>query len=309
MRFVTDSKFAINDDAYVMYVKEEYKDVIDLKWAAYKLQKLFYSITTGKQGCGTFSKQYAEKQLIEIPRKEIQLKELELYQILEKQQCVLNKALLKLDEFLARIHVSSAMDEYTVKEIFYLDTGRRITKQELYCNLNQFVGRDDLIPIVSSGTLNGGVFGYATEEWLRNKYVRKKIVECQEWVPWKNYKGADFIIDRPCITWNTDGDAGSLFYREEKFYPTDHCGVLILKEEYSDKVNLKYFVYTQKYSFKQNTDRGNLHKEQIARQKFELPDINTQNKIAQEIEIILRLRIRCQELIDKIKYLGQIEVE
>ena len=55
-----------------------------------------------------------------------------------------------------------------------------------------------------------------------------------------------YDIDCECITWTTDGVyAGTPFYHNnEKFSMTTHCGALVLKSEYADKVNLKYlFIY------------------------------------------------------------------
>lgn len=289
MRYIKDNLFTINDDAYVMYVKDKYCDKVNLKWLSFSLQKLFYTISTAKEANGTFSKRYAEKQIVDIPDMDKQIRQIYAYESLYKYKDILYEINSKLDSFLGRIHTSKDMKEYTISDIFYLDTGKRITKNIIYNNLYRFIGRKDIIPIISSGTTNNGIFAYTSKDWLNETYRRKKVIE-SKWIPWKNFKGASFIINTPCITWNTDGDAGSLFYREYEFFPTDHCGVLIPKEEFNSIINLKYFVYTQKYSFKQNSDRGNLHKEQMANLKFELPDINIQNKICEKINKIIEIK-------------------
>lgn len=309
MSLVNDNLFAVNDDAYVIYIKPEYQNEIDLKWFSYKFQKLFYNISTGKQGCGTFSKNYALNQFVEIPDIEVQLKQSQVYEELYKVQEVIDLVYIKINNFLGRVHFSENMEEYKISDVFYLDTGKRITKNDLYSNLNYFVGRKDLIPIVSSGTKNNGVFGYASEEWINSNHSRKTVIKDKDWDPWYNYKGASRIVEEPCITWNTDGDAGDLFYREDKFFPTDHCGVLIPKDEFRDKINLKYFVYTQKYKFKQSTDRGNLHKKQMANEKFEIPDINTQNKIVEYIEGLLNIKEKIDVISNKLSSLKEINIE
>ncbi|MEC5425295.1 restriction endonuclease subunit S [Virgibacillus sp. C22-A2] len=287
MEYVTDELFTVNDDAYVMYVNDEYKESVNLEWASFNLQKLFYQISTSKNGNGTFSKTYAEKQDFDFPYIRNQNEELIMYRQLTYADSLIVKIQERIDDFLSRICMSNEMTEYKVSDVFYLDTGKRITRKTLYNNLNQFIGSENLIPIVSSGAKGNGIFGNATEDWLKNTYKRGRKTVNQSWDPWKNYVGADFIIDSSCVTWNTDGDAGTLFYRDYSFFPTDHCGVLIPKEKYTEKVNLKYFVYSQKYNFKQNSDRGNLHKEQMANLTFMLPDIDTQNKIAEKVDELL----------------------
>lgn len=307
MRYVEDKLFTINDDAYVMYVKQEYSDKINLKWLSFSLQKLLYNISTAKGANGTFSKQYAEKQIVEIPKIDKQIRQSQAYEDLLKYENILLKISSKIDDFLKRIHTSKDMIEYTISDVFYLDTGKRITKNLIYNNLNRFNGKKDIIPIISSGTINDGIFSYASKEWLNETYRRKKIIECT-WTPWNNYKGASFIINTPCVTWNTDGDAGSLFYREYEFFPTDHCGVLIPKEEFRSRINLKYFAYTQKYSFKQNTDRGNLHKEQMANLKFELPDINIQNSICDKINKVIEIKMKISKITKEIEELKTLHI-
>lgn len=307
MKYIEDKLFTINDDAYAMYVKKEYNNKVNLKWLSFSLQKLFYSISTAKEGNGTFSKQYAEKQVVEIPDIDKQVRQIQAYEDLIKYENILLTINDKIDEFLKRIHTSKEMTKYTISDVFYIDTGKRITKNSIYNNLNRFIGREDIIPIISSGTIDDGIFAYASKEWLNETYRRKKIIK-NTWTPWNNYKGASLIIDRPCITWNTDGDAGSLFYRNDEFFPTDHCGVLIPKEEFASSINLKYFVYTQKYSFKQNTDRGNLHKEQMASLKFELPDIEIQNKICEKINKVIEIKMKINKITKEIEDLKALHI-
>lgn len=308
MRYIEDKIFTINDDAYVMYIKDAYKKKIDLKWCQYNFEKIFCKIATSKGGNGTFSKNYAYKQIVQIPNIEIQYEQLKNYESLISCEKLLRKIEVKIEDFLMRIHTSDKMKEYTVSEVFYLDTGKRITKEQMYSNMTNFIGEKKLIPIISSGIQNNGVFAYASREWLDLTFKRKRKSDSNEWETWSNEVNSSFIVDEPCITWNTDGDAGTLFYREHTFFPTDHCGVLIPKEKYKSEINLKYFVYTQRYSFKQNTDRGNLHKEQMARQKFELPDINIQNNIVKKIERLQEIHFKCKNLIKKIEDLKDKDV-
>lgn len=308
MRYIEDEQFTINDDAYVMYVREEYKEKLNLRWCRYNFEELFCKIATSKDGNGTFSKNYAYTQIVEIPDIELQKEQLKNYELLISCEKTLKEIDSKISDFLERVHTSKSMIEYVVSKAFYLDTGKRITTNQIYSNLTKFIGKNDLIPIISSGTQNNGCFAFASAEWLDSNYRRKRLSDSGEWDVWNNQINASFIINEPCITWNTDGDAGTLFYREDIFFPTDHCGVLIPKEQYKELINLKYFVYTQRYSFKQNTDRGNLHKTQMARQKFELPSIDIQNSVVEKIEHLQEIKNKCQEIYTRINELKKKEI-
>jgi len=53
-----------------------------------------------------------------------------------------------------------------------------------------------------------------------------------------------YDYDTDCLTWTTDGiHAGTVFHRKGKFSMTTHCGALLLKEEYKDKIDLDYVLY------------------------------------------------------------------
>jgi hypothetical protein len=72
MTYLKDSKFAINDHAYVMGLRKEWVDKINLRWFAYQYQELFFNLVTSKTDNATFNKEYAEKQWIMVPDKKIQ---------------------------------------------------------------------------------------------------------------------------------------------------------------------------------------------------------------------------------------------
>ncbi len=67
MNYVSRGTFTTNDDAYVIKTKTYWKDKINLKWFIYEYQELFYRLVTSKSDNATFSKEYAERQIIQIP--------------------------------------------------------------------------------------------------------------------------------------------------------------------------------------------------------------------------------------------------
>lgn len=68
MIFVGDPEFTTNDDAYVLTVKEKWKNRVSLRWFAYQYQELFYNLATTKSANATFNKEYAKLQKIKIPK-------------------------------------------------------------------------------------------------------------------------------------------------------------------------------------------------------------------------------------------------
>lgn len=109
-----------------------------------------------------------------------------------------------------------------ISDIFFISTGKRITESEIYLHKGN-------LPCITSQTINNGITWYGDEDYLNKMYPNT-------------------IINTECLTWAKDGNAGKMFYRNYKFYPNDHCGVLILNENYKEKINYKWFMYTfEKY--------------------------------------------------------------
>lgn len=176
-----------------------------------------------------------------------------------------------------------------ISDIFHVKTGVRITEEDVYSHIGD-------LPCVTAQTLNEGITWYADESWLST--FRKN--------------GESVIVNEPCITWSKDGYAGKLFYRDYKFFPNDHCGVLILKDEYKELVNYKWFVYTQQDLIMSNSLQSNsqpmLYNEQMSIIEFELPtlpngniDIEIQNKIVGEFEKLINIKNDIGNMISKIK--------
>lgn len=159
-----------------------------------------------------------------------------------------------------------------ISDIFYVKTGLRIREEDVYSQKGD-------IPCVTAQTSNDGIAWYADQEWLKSFT--------------KN--GESVLIDEECVTWSKDGYAGRLFYRNNKFFPNDHCGVLILKDEYKKLINYKWFVYTQQELIMSKSLQSNsqpmLYNEQMSNIEIDIPtntdgtfNIDIQNKFAEEYE-------------------------
>lgn len=67
MRYISRDRFTTNDHAYVLIPKKVWKDKINLEWFISEYQGLFWKIVTSKSDNATFSKEYAERQTIQLP--------------------------------------------------------------------------------------------------------------------------------------------------------------------------------------------------------------------------------------------------
>jgi len=67
MKYIPKDRFTINDDAYVLTPKKAWKDKINLEWFISEYQELFLKIVTSKSDNATLSKEYADRQIVQIP--------------------------------------------------------------------------------------------------------------------------------------------------------------------------------------------------------------------------------------------------
>lgn len=101
MKLIEQEEFTINDHAYVMTLKDSWREKINLRWFIYQYQELFYNLLSSKSDNATFNKSYVEKQHIFLPSKqhqdEIAAKILEIDVLKEKLSSVENKLNRLLD--------------------------------------------------------------------------------------------------------------------------------------------------------------------------------------------------------------------
>ncbi|MGD1837733.1 MAG: restriction endonuclease subunit S [Nitrososphaeraceae archaeon] len=185
-----------------------------------------------------------------------------------------------------------------IKDVFDVKTGVRITEEEVYSHFGS-------LPCITAQTKDNGIAWHADEEWLGKLKTN----------------GEKVLIDEPCITWSKDGvKAGTMFYRDYKFFPIDVCGVLIPKPEFIDYINLKWFMYTyQEYIYSQRTSDSSqpkLYNEQMSVIEFDLPtlkdgtiDVNTQNQIVMEYEKLISIKNKLHMMFKKLKSKSEFELD
>ncbi|MFN3444112.1 MAG: restriction endonuclease subunit S [Bacteroidia bacterium] len=80
-----------------------------------------------------------------------------------------------------------------------------------------------------------------TQKYIRNNQGDFPVYSSQTTNNGEIGKIKSFDHDMECLTWTTDGIyAGTVFYRNEKFSMTTHCGALVVKEKFKNLISLKY---------------------------------------------------------------------
>ncbi|MFA5013230.1 MAG: N-6 DNA methylase [Candidatus Paceibacterota bacterium] len=119
----------------------------------------------------------------------------------------LDKELKNLEKLKKNVVNISNFDDFKIKDIFDIAKGKGLyTKKYINTHKGEY-------PVYSSQTSNDGIIG----------------------------KINNFDYDEECLTWTTDGTyVGTVFYRNNKFSMTTHCGALFPKEKHKEKLYLPY---------------------------------------------------------------------
>lgn len=144
-----------------------------------------------------------------------------------------------------------------------------------------------------------------TKEYIRNNPGEYPVYSSQTFNDGIMGKINSFDFEGEAITWTTDGVyAGTPFLRNGKFSMTTHCGALLLKDEYKDKIDLAYVFHYLKQSLRKNAvGEGNkrLTVELISPVTIAIPvngmgefDIERQKEIAQRSDEIQEVRIQLE---------------
>lgn len=179
-----------------------------------------------------------------------------------------------------------------INDVFIVTTGPRITQEEVYYHKGN-------LPCATAQTQNDGITWYCDERYLNDKYP-------------------DTVIKEPCITWAKDGYAGKMFYRDYNFFPNDHCGVLLLRDEYKDKLLLKFFMYSMQSYIMTCANQPNtqpmLYNETMSNIElpsniYPFPSLKEQNAIVERFERIEEIKQNITKELDKIKCLCSYELK
>ncbi len=109
------------------------------------------------------------------------------------------------------------------------------------------------------------------------------------------------------MTWTTNGYAGKVFYRDNKYLYSEKCGRIVLRKEYQNIINPEYLMYIlNQITYKYRTSESNNGKLDIIHMsniKVPLPldhegkiDPEDQNKIVDIYHEIERIKNRLEKV-------------
>jgi len=281
--FLRDDFFLPTEKCGIASIKEKYKEEINSKWLEIYLNSITAKYVVAKEGNGKLEVVQMKNIPIEVPKLIVQEEIVKEY---TSRNNMINKLIQVKNVLINRIHsnLSFHKRKYKISDIFNILSGVRITKETVYNNAGS-------LPCVSAQTNNS--FWYIDEREFSDIKKNNKSV----------------IINEPCISWVCVGDAGSMFYRDFRFYLTDNAGVLTPKKE--NTVNLKWFIlqYKDLIKSKRNASsqgQSTLFTEHMSNIEVELPvkddgeiDIQLQNEIYEEYEKLDTLLKKVDSLIEK----------
>lgn len=251
--FIVEGKYWVNNHAHI--IKPDRKLILD-KFLVELLNK--YDLSEYISGLSVPKLNQANLNLIQIPLPpiDIQKKIVSEIEILEAKEKKAKEEVEKGKETIANLfnQVASKADKIvrlSDEKIFQINIGKRVLK-------NEFV-ENGKIPVYSANVIEP--FGN----------IDKLLIK-------------DF--SKPSVLWGIDGDwMVNHLAKDYPFYPTDHCGVLRVKD---NSVNEKYLAFILEKEGKafefSRTKRASI--DRIQGIKIAVPPITEQQKIVSEIEKI-----------------------
>ncbi len=148
---------------------------------------------------------------------------------------------------------------------FKLSIGSRVLKRELK--------NDGAIPVISANVFEP--FGMTNSEIIKD-------------------------YSKPYVLWGIDGDWMVRCMKSgDKFYPTDHCGYIKILD---NSINPLYFsIALKEEGDKQRFSRSNrASTDRVSSLVINLPSINVQNKVAEEIESLNEKIKKMEKYLDEL---------
>ena len=236
---IQNNLFDANNTA-VLFLKEPFKEVILIEWLKNILPKKFFEVMTSKSGVSYLNKEIVKNIKIEIPSKDEQLYQIQLYNRSLRPVHVLDELLkkyLNLREKSIEFHYSEfqAMNVKIKDCITYISGTSDLTEEKIYLRQNH-IGSEYT---VLSGSLN-----------LSNNL--KVILMPNEDIPRFEEKEGLLVVRK--------GKAGhTLYLPPDKYTLNDDAYILYVKENCKYKINLKWLSINYRHVFQfygSNSDNG-----------------------------------------------------
>ncbi len=214
---VISGKFSINGDRGILKPKNPN---VNISYVKYILEPILRELAKGRKGedgKDEFTKVYpsmVKNQKIRMPVSETgeidveeQLEVVNRYSLINDYKGMLSKNIEKINNIHIQMPVISNYKVIKIKEIITIIKGNsKYTKKYFRDNEGDY-------PVYSSQTTENGVVAFIDS----------------------------YDHDLSCLTWTTDGvHAGTVFLRNGRFSMTTHCGALVLRDEFKNKISIEY---------------------------------------------------------------------
>lgn len=288
-KYLETGKFTINDDAYVIKVKEKYTEEIDVKWVEKIIHNYTDSCITSRGANGTFSKERFLDLDFTYPSINEQKKIVDIYNAIDDLKCrIVNfcERIEKINE-----HVISGLIEFQKEagKLFDIKGGNAGLTEEFIYN-NQPVNEEDAIMVYSSSADETTNMGFVS----RKAKIKGEYIKC--------FKGPAAIVAR-------NGQAGKVTYIEKDIFTiNDHAYVVTVKPGYKKTVDLEWFAgVSEKYTKNCVTSKdanGTFNKDFFLKEQIDVLDYLTQKKIITLKKELNEIYIKLKRLIKVIEEKG-----
>lgn len=273
MTYLENGNYTMNDHAYIVQVRDEYKNQINIKYILNGIRKEIEDcITSDKQGNRTFNKTLLEETIIEFPDLDVQNNLVSEYEKFYKMKNFINSKIENIKRILNTIPKFNVGDLHKIEDVFDLvSEDRRLTEEYIYNHPGPY-------PVYSAQV--NGAYGYIDT----------------------------YMFDGEILSVVSYGDSGKTTIRKGKLtIGRNACG-LLPKEEFKDNISLKFAKYALQAIFVNNAkgaDLKSLSQETIRATEFFLPDIEEQIKIAAEYSKLENMLKKLENVNKKIQNIAQ----
>jgi len=267
LKLISGFNFTINDDAYVMQLKKNFIEKVNLDYFINKYQKVFFEFVSSKDSNGTFSKEIAENY-------EIELYDIEIQNKIVKEEKALENIKFKLENIINFLDIKNKIfkegKSYLLRDLFLHFQGHQLTDKEIYDNVGKY-------PVLSGA--DNEPKGFIDTPLFYNE---SKL---------------------PCLIYQTKGNNEFKSKVVKKLFNANNTAVLFLKKAKKDIINIDYIqlVIAQNMKLSISSQEGVSYIDtKILNTEIFLPPIEEQNKIVKETKELARIKNILQAKIDNI---------
>ena len=293
--YYREGNYTIGRNCMGLRPKKNYEGKVVLEWFSYEYQNKFYKRVIGDEaGQKSLNKLLLENLQIQLPDKNIQIRQLALYKKATLLSTRIKHELENIDK-IDSYNIKIVKSEYNEKfdNIFKPLGGNSGLTEEFIYN-NQARNDEEKLPVFSSATQNVNMMGYIS------KYAKLQDEGLK-------------IFKSPCILVARNGYAGKMsLMTNGEFTTNDHAYVLELQKDWKEKVNLRWFMYQYQALFynlvTSKSDNATFNTKNVENRMIDLPSKSIQDKIALTLYKIDKLKERLIAMQKQLQKLSEYEI-